>query len=107
MGQARTNDGLAAWASWREALAVSEWLAPDFPGSVDMQTTQVVQFAGVARHLDPTNATARVEASGLLDRAIDVPSPLAEAGQLDAQRRGWIAWIRDERIKLGQSSPSP
>lgn len=86
---------------------MSERLGRDYPSSVDMQTTQVVHLAGIARHLDRTNAAARAETKGLLDRCLAVLRPLAEAGRLDAQRQGWIAWIEDERAKLEKSSSSP
>ena len=100
------GDDADALEAWRAALAVSERLARSFPDSVDMQTTQVVHLAGVARHLDPTDPVARAEASALLDRALAALRPLAAAGRLDVERQGWIAWIEQQRAAL-TASPSP
>ena len=99
------QDRPAAAAAWREALAVSARLARDFPDSVAMQTTQVVHLAGVARHLDPADPTARAEAVAMLDRALAILRPLAEAGRLDADRQGWIAWIEQQRAALDPAAP--
>ena len=87
------DDETGALTAWREALAVSERLATDFPDSVDMQTTQVVHLAGVARHLNAADPAASAEAKALLDRALAVLRPLAEAGRLDAKRQSWIGLI--------------
>ena len=94
------SDRTAALDAWRQALAISERLAASFPGSVDMQTTQVVHLAGVARQLDHADPAARAEAAALLDQALNVLRPLAAAGRLDTRRQGWIGWIEQERSAL-------
>ena len=70
-----------------------------------MQTTQVVHLAGVARHLDAADPAANTEAKALLDRALAVLRPLAEAGRLDANRQGWIGLIEQQRAALDEPAP--
>jgi tetratricopeptide (TPR) repeat protein len=91
-----------ALKAWRAALAVSGRFPENFPDSIDMVTTPVIHLAGVARTLDPADAQAPAEAARLLDRALALLRPLDEAGRLDADRHGWIAWIEQRRAALKQ-----
>lgn len=95
------GDRAGAHTAWDEALAVSGPLADAFPDSVDLRTTPVIQLAGLARTLDPTSPAAVDEARRLYERALGLLQPLAEAGRLDAQRRGWIKWLEEERATSG------
>jgi len=96
----RQGDRAEAIAAWREALTISEALAARFPDSVDLQTTPVVHFAGLARLADVTTAEGRAAARGHLERALALLQPLAAAGKLDAQRAGWVDWIEGELAEL-------
>jgi tetratricopeptide (TPR) repeat protein len=96
----RQKDRVGALEAWRQALSISECLATSFPDSVDMQTTSVIHLAGIARNLDHADPSARAEALAALDHALRLLRPLAEAGRLDADRQGWIAWIESQRAAL-------
>ena len=94
--RSKTRPG--AIAAWREALAVSERLARDFPDRSTCRPPQVVHLAGVARHLDHSATAAKSRRQGPRSTArLAVLRPLAEAGDWTPTARAGSRGSRAER----------
>ena len=96
------GEAVAALAAWRQALAISEALASEFSTDIELLTTPVVHLVRIAMLRADDGESGRAEASLLLRRAQAILGPLAEAGQLDNERRGWVAAIEGQLARLGQ-----